>query len=649
MIPKFLHLGMLFYRYFTLFLFLPCLAGAQGIYIQGKFQFTAYEKIPAWACVASGWETQNPTINLYDYQKYKGHANFVSFGLKTGITFAQFKEQVKHYASRKYLPFFLYDLRKNPFKKNNQSYTWAIRLEDYAYDDNPEQMTETVIKLYKSVETYVSKETGKPAKGLLILAVSEKVLPNMSIKKSLENSGIGNILLKELIGHAGASKTIVLNPGTAIGTLKYVKASENESVRLGKNDIVLFEKTPLRIPPVAGIITLEPQTPLSHVNLLAKNRGTINISTDKISSIPNLEKALNHPVKIVCDKSVVTVSIISKAELDEYVTNKPANVLLLRHADEFTFTLVPLDTADKKLTDIGHVGAKAANFSTIHNAFPTYMGNGYAIPHAWYLKHVRECNIQPIIDSLYQFELRLDDTKIEAMLGRMRKAIQQTPLDSNLVKMVMRLQKNKFQGQKIRLRSSTNCEDLPFFNGAGLYVSYGFIREEGKKELEQKIKKIYASLWTFQTFKERSFYHMDQRDPSMAILISNAYENEEANGVALTIPSEKNVSVYINAQPGSHLVTNPKNGEIPEALFFNLSTDDNYETRSHSSFSDVFLMKENEPLLQELKNVAIKIHNLLTKGETKYGTDIEFKIIKECGEKKLIIKQARLIYDANPY
>ncbi|HYG51569.1 MAG TPA: PEP/pyruvate-binding domain-containing protein [Flavobacteriales bacterium] len=645
---KFLYLYVVFRTLFTVFFLLPCCVGAQGIYTRGKFQFTAYEKIPAWACVTSGWESQNPVIHLYDHTKYKGHADFVSFGLKTGITFAQFKEQVKHFSTRKYLPFFLYDLRRDPYHQNNVAYKWAIRLEDYSYDDNPAQMTGTVIKLYNAVENYIAKETGKRSKGVVILAVSEKVHPNTGIKKSLNNSGISTILLKELLSHAGTAKTIILNEGRAIGQLKYVKASENETALLSPHDIVIFEKAPLRIPPVAGIITLEPQTPLSHVNLLAKNRKTLNICTDNLKSIPELEKHIGKYIKITGYKGEINLSEISKKKFEED-EKAITHIELVIPAAHFDFdSIVDLQNNPGKAT-VNFVGAKAANFARIQKAFPAYTTKGFAIPFSFYTNHLHRAGAGEIIDSLRLYQNNLDPLRIDKILVRLRKKIMDTSLDTLLVSEVQQVQKKQFDGKKIRLRSSTNCEDLPNFNGAGLYLSNGYSKKESKKKLEEKIKEVYASMWTSFAFKERAFYGIKHKEAAMAILISEAYENELANGVVLTIPGQNNVAVYINAQPGGHLVTNPQGAEIPEALFFNSSADTTYEIRSHSSFGDVFLKKENESLLQELKTLSADIHNVLTKGKNKYGTDIEFKIISCCGENKLVVKQARLIYDATPY
>src|SRR6185295_13427264 len=44
----------------------------------------------------------------------------------------------------------------------------------------------------------------------------------------------------------------------------------DEHVEIGFNEILVLDEVPLQLPPVAGVITSQPSTPLSHINLLAK-------------------------------------------------------------------------------------------------------------------------------------------------------------------------------------------------------------------------------------------------------------------------------------------------------------------------------------------------------------------------------------------
>jgi hypothetical protein len=47
-------------------------------------------------------------------------------------------------------------------------------------------------------------------------------------------------------------------------------------VEIGFNEILVLDEVPVQLPPVAGIITSKPSTPLSHINLLAKGWGIPN-------------------------------------------------------------------------------------------------------------------------------------------------------------------------------------------------------------------------------------------------------------------------------------------------------------------------------------------------------------------------------------
>ena len=50
----------------------------------------------------------------------------------------------------------------------------------------------------------------------------------------------------------------------------------DEHVEIGFNEILVLDEVPVQLPPVAGVITSQPSTPLSHINLLAKGWGIPN-------------------------------------------------------------------------------------------------------------------------------------------------------------------------------------------------------------------------------------------------------------------------------------------------------------------------------------------------------------------------------------
>ena len=70
--------------------------------------------------------------------------------------------------------------------------------------------------------------------------------------------------------------------------------------------------------------------------------------------------------------------------------------------------------------------------------------------------------------------------------------------------------------QPFRARSSTNNEDLEGFTGAGnSTAAILIVRDEGK--LENTIKQVWSSLWTFRAFEEREFWRIDHLTAAMGV------------------------------------------------------------------------------------------------------------------------------------
>ena len=617
---------------------------SQDIYTSKMYCFLSFGKIPTWVGVASDWDKTTPEIHLYDGNKYKGHAEYISVALKTGITFRQFKLQVKNPQNRKYLPFFLFDLRENKIVIDGIVYEWAVRVEDYSYEDSQPQMAKTVLKLMNTISDYIEKQSGKRSKGIIILATDPKSAPNTSIAVSLNKNGYPNLTLSRLIEKSGGEKAIVLSPGTAVGYLRYIEAGKETSCQPLAHDILIFENLPKRVPPVSGIITLEPQTALSHINLLAVNRGTINLYISSLASIPGAAALINKLVRIECSDKKISIS---------ECTEKEANAFWLSHTKVIDIPLavttlnniISLNVAKPEIQNAGYIGAKAANYALIRQLFPAYVKPGYAIPFSFYFKLLKSCGADSLIDLLILKKPGINERNLQ--LARIRERISGAQVDPFLIKEIISLVNDSFGGSRIRLRSSTNCEDLPEFNGAGLYISKGYSPDEGFRKLAEKIGELYASLWSETAFEEREFYLINHSKVAMAILINEAFPNEYANGVVITIAGKNDFSILLNTQFGENSVTNPENGSIPEALLFKSNLSNNFEIITRSDIHDIFLQDSLKSLLFELKKAIIDLHHamILNSENVKYngyGVDVEFKIEMENGILKLYIKQARL-------
>jgi hypothetical protein len=298
---------------------------------------------------------------------------------------------------------------------------------------------------------------------------------------------------------------------------------------------------------------------------------------------------------------------------------------------------------------VAKIGAKANNYMLLEHDFPAYVSKGFAITMWEYFRVLHRSGADELVNLLPAMKT---DLQVDSLLGQIRDRIRSAQLDSSLLSLLNEVRDKYFDGKKIRLRSSTNCEDLPRFNGAGLYLSEGLKPNDRSSVVREKILDVYASMWTRAAYDERSYYGIDHSKAGMGILINEAYEDEFANGVVLTIPDNGVIHVLVDAQSGDHLVTNPGSGEVPEELLFGKNSDA-YQVRTHSSISDVFLSNDSlTNMLPELRKIVLAIHTLLTKNlvneKDKYGVDIEFKIVKAETGYALRIKQARLLYAPLP-
>jgi len=124
-------------------------------------------------------------------------------------------------------------------------------------------------------------------------------------------------------------------------------------------------------------------------------------------------------------------------------------------------------------------------------------------------------------------------------------------------------------------------------------------------------------MWNFRAFDERDFYRVDQYKASMGVLCHPNYNDEKANGVAVSTDPiyQTENTFYLNTQVGEDLVTNPNGLSFPEEILLDKVsvTEDDYLVLRYSNLvMDGELVME-EYHLDEMRTFLNVIHDELSK------------------------------------
>jgi hypothetical protein len=634
-------------------------------------RFVSHEKILTWEGLVEDFGKPNATVHLVDTKRFEGHFGYTKNALDRGPSFTQsnFFQEVQFPATRRYMPFLVFDFRASPIEVNGKSFKWVMNIRRYNYRDNEVQLADVLTNLRTLLSERLMKNFSEP---VLFVYDSPALFPTTNTLRRPHITQLGEIKKRnfetltetQMIAKAGGQLVSVLNPGVAFGFLKLVPAGEETtSERLTPRHIAVFQDTPERVPPVSGIVTLEPQTPLSHINLLAKNRGTPNVSTAQLALIPKLESLLGKLVRMEAkERGEITLREAPLEEATAFWESRRQNAVEVPAIAPVSLDPVEFASAPAGSAALSNIGSKASNYAVIQKLLgPTLVKPGFALGFAHYRGLIAGSPAEGLIRDLVAGKDKLAPEEIDARLVAIRNAIKtQSPAPALAQSTAaIRAIAARLPGvPRIRFRSSTNSEDLPVFNGAGLYESTGFDVADDDAKLQKKLLEVMSSLWLERAFWERELFGINHAAVGMAILVNPAFSNENANGVVVGSRTDGTFSSWINAQAGEASVTNPEDGEVPESFTTVLSADRMVVKKldSRSNLANIFLDSgattiriDRVAQLRELHEAADKLHahfvaEQIAKGDRQpYAIDIEYKLMPEGTGVKLFIKQSRLL------
>ena len=416
---------------------------------------------------------------------------------------------------------------------------------------------------------------------------------------------------------------------------------------LTARDIPIFRTLPNDLASVSGIITEVQQTPLSHVNLKARQNNIPNAFIEDASTDPRITPFLDQLVYFRVGPDGFELRLATQQEVDDHFESLRPTDPQFPERDLSVTQIAAL--GDIGFHDANAFGSKAANVAELQHIMPNVAPDGFAIPYYFYDEYMKfngfYAEVQQIMsDATFQS----DPEARKDALGDFRDRIRDDGLMPAWMYDALTTLQGSFDPEITpRLRSSANAEDLEGFTGAGLYNSYTHHADEG--HISKSVKQVWASLWTFRGYEEREFYRVDHLQAAMGVLVHPNYSDELANGVAVT----KNIfdpnweGYYINVQVDEDLITNPNAASIPEELLVaNLLGQQEYEIQYIRSSNQVDagqrVMTQTEILELVSRMDQINQHFASLYGTTPEDRDfvmeIEFKITAD-GD--LAIKQAR--------
>ena len=364
----------------------------------------------------------------------------------------------------------------------------------------------------------------------------------------------------------------------------------------------------------------------------------------------------------------------SPEEVDaHYAALRPAEAQVLQR-DMSVTSITPL--SDIGFEDWDAFGVKAANVAELAKLgfADGTVPDGFAIPFHFYDRFMNEAVLgeesvfgrgsapneekitlpagttlsEVVTEILAHPEFQADFDIQDEMLDDLRDAIEDAETPQWIIDAIVAMNTefdSKFPGgQNRRYRSSTNNEDLPGFNGAGLYDSKSQKASEDEEDLAKSLKEVYASLWNLRAFVERDFHRIDHRSAAMGILVHPSYQNELANGVAVSFDPIRGYDgyYYLNTQLGEDLVTNPEAYSEPEEILLHPSGNQYEILATSNQVEPGELLLDDAQLLQLGGHLEV-IHDHFkalydpAPGEP-FAIEIEFKITSSG---ILAIKQAR--------
>jgi rifampicin phosphotransferase len=390
------------------------------------------------------------------------------------------------------------------------------------------------------------KVTSEVIKASFFVPVAYK--PN-SIRQDDESTKVGGLERVLQSDIAREQEYQALNVARGLGRI-HVISKLDDHVEIGFNEILVLDEVPVQLPPVAGVITSHPSTPLSHINLLAKGWGIPNAYIKNAQTL--LKQYDGWWVAFETKHDGYTIKRADMDQLREYERRLAQRLDVMKPRFNLAETRL-LGLNRQRAQSALAYGGKSANLGEVMNArLPgIVVPNGFTIPFYYYDQFLQANKLDDAIYAMLNDQKFVHDPAYRReQLVSLRERIRQGKFDEALSAQILRRVHREFPGKGLFVRSSSNSEDLPNFSGAGLYTTVPNVRED--QQLIEAIKTVWASLWNSEAYEARERAVIDHSKIFMAVLIQEGI-NSESSGVMITtdpFDRENQGAIYISAKRG---------------------------------------------------------------------------------------------------
>ena len=587
--------------------------GAVAIPDHAAFETVSYEHQSYLKFLLLGMDTDRPSVYFISNKTFRTHHAFLDFALGPN-----------GYQGRLIKGTIVYDPGLvAPDGTLGAYYVWFFKLEDFSLTERSFTLLAANLPLLEDN---------------LALYLPNYLIPFVQADMPLyRESRMNLVFAQDVVPESG---WLALNPGEGYGLLRVMERDERPNPR----DVVIYQALPNELPRIAGIITTALQTPLSHVNLRAVQDGVPNAFIRDALDDGDIDDLIGSYVHYTVTTDGWALRAATPEEVnDHYAASRPAT----EQTPESDLAITQITAlSDIEFDDWTAFGVKASNLAVLRTlGFPEgTIPDGFAVPFYFYDEFMKHNGFYDDIEEMLAAPDFQSDYSVQASeLKKLRKAIKKGKTPEWIRTALTAMHATWPEGQSLRYRSSTNNEDLPGFNGAGLYDSKTQYPEETEEDgIAKSLKQVYASLWNFRAFTEREFHRVDHLAAAMGVLVHPNYSDELANGVAVSFDPIYGYDgyYYVNTQVGEDLVTNPEEDSVPEQILL-ADIIRNVLATSNQAPAGQLLMSDDQ--LEQLHDHLTVIHDHFAglyspaPGDS-FAMEIEFKITSD---DVLAIKQAR--------